>query len=427
MPCPSVREEDAMLEAYFVAPKTLRRLRSGPFGPYIDGFAEELEARNYSAWTARTYLRAVAHLERFTQLRGIAIEEVTEGTLESYCRHLPRCRCPRPFSGKVNPHAFCGAKRFVEHLRRAGVVPNAVREGPTEVEPPLVGSFGDWLEQHRGVSAPTRRQHCLRAAEIARVLGEDPSRYDVSGIREVFAQRLRTPSTRSSAQRVSASLRAFLRYLSAQGLCRAGLDRAVPVIAGWRLARLPRCLSTAEVARLLAVCKGDSLQRMRDRAILLLLIRLGLRAGDVAELRLADIDWEDGSLVVSGKSRREARLPLTQEVGDALFCYIERRPAADTDGVFLRLIAPIREFARGDAVSSVVKRAMRRAGVTSPAPGAHVLRHTAAREMLRQGVSLHQIGSLLRHRSVETTAYYYAKVDVTLLNRVAQPWPGELS
>jgi integrase len=163
--------------------------------------------------------------------------------------------------------------------------------------------------------------------------------------------------------------------------------------------------------------------RIRDRAIILLLVRLGLRAGDVAELRLTDIDWKDGSLVVSGKSRREVRLPLPQEVGDAMLSYLECRPAANTDRIFLRVIAPIDPFRQGDTVSSVVKRAMRRAGVTAPATGAHVLRHTAAREMLRQGVSLYEIGSLLRHRSIETTAYYYAKVDRDLLERVAQPWP----
>jgi site-specific recombinase XerD len=414
-----------MLDAYLVAPKTLKRLRRGATGPYLDGFAEELGEGGYSAWTVRVYLRAVSHLERFIRLRGIVLEDVTEVTLESYRRHLRRCACPRPYSGKVNPHAFCGAKLFVERLRRVGVVVGAVGK-PARVGPPLVEAFGHWLQQHRGLSASTRRQHCLRAAECMKGLGEDPSRYDARSIRGFFVRRIRAAKSRSAAQGLSATLKAFLRYLIAQGLCRTDLDQAVPALAGWRLASLPRCLSVSEIARILAVCEGNSLQRIRDRAILLLLIRLGLRAGDVAGLRLVDIDWEDGSLVVSGKSRREARLPLPQEVGDALLRYVESRPAAGPDRVFLRLIAPIRALRRGDAVSAVVKRAMRRAGVTTPFPGAHVLRHTAAREMLRQGVSLHEISSLLRHRSIETTAYYYAKVDVTHLKKVAQPWPEVL-
>lgn len=364
-----------MLDSYFVAPKTLRRLRNGTFGPYLDGFAEELKERGYSRWTAVTYLRSAAHLGRFVELQAIALETVSEATLDSYRQHLLRCRCPRPFSGKVNPHAFCGAKLFVDHLRRVGVVAGAVAK-QTASDPPLIDSFGHWLQQHRGVSAHTRRQHCRRASDFLRCLGDDLSCYDARRIREFFIMRHRTSSKRS-AQALAASLRAFLRFLIVQGLCRTGLDQAVPAVAGWRLASLPRGLPASEVAQLLAVCSGESVARIRDRVIILLLVRLGLRAGDVAELRLTDIDWKDSSLVVSGKSRREVRLPLPQEVGDALLTYLECRPAANTDRVFLRVIAPIGPFRRGDSVSSIVKRVMRRAGVTAPATGAHVLRHTA--------------------------------------------------
>ncbi|MCP4202766.1 MAG: tyrosine-type recombinase/integrase [bacterium] len=413
-----------MLDSYFVAPKTLRRLRNGTFGPYLDDFAEELKEKGYSRWTALTYLRSAAHLGHFVERQAIALEGVSDVTLDSYRQHLLRCRCPRPFSGKVNPHAFCGAKLFVDHLREVGVIAGGIAK-QAEPDPPLIDSFGHWLQRHRGVSAHTRRQHCRRAADFQRCLGDDPSLYDARGIREFFAMRHRTSSQRS-AQALAASLRAFLRFLIVQGLCRTGLEPAVPTLAGWRLASLPRGLSASEVAQLLAACDGESVARIRDRAIILLLVRLGLRAGDVAELRLTDIDWKDGSLVVSGKSRREVRLPLPQEVGDALLSYLERRPAANTDRAFLRVIAPIGPFRRGDAVSSVVKSVMRRAGVTAPVTGAHVLRHTAAREMLRQGVSLYEIGSLLRHSSIETTAHYYAKVDRDLLESVAQPWPEML-
>lgn len=415
---------DATLDSYFVAPKTLRRLRSGTFGPFLDDFAGELKGRGYSRWTTLTYLRSAAHLGRFVELQAVALEAVSERTLDSFRQHLRRCRCPRPFSGKVNPHAFCGAKLFVEHLRGVGVIADIV-ETQAKSDPPLIASFGHWLQHHRGVSTHTRRQHCRRAADLLDGLGDDPRRYDAQGIREFFVACHRASNNRS-ARALATSLRAFLRYLIVQGLCRAGLDQAVPVLAGWRLAGLPRGLSSAEVARLLAACDGESVARIRDRTIILLLVRLGLRAGDVAKLRLTDIDWKDGSFVVSGKSKMEVRLPLSQEVGDALLNYLKRRPAANTDRVFLRVTAPIGPFRRGDSVSSVVKSAMRRAGVTAPATGAHVLRHTAAREMLRQGVSLYEIGSLLRHRSIETTAYYYAKVDLDLLRRVAQPWPEVL-
>jgi integrase len=155
-----------------------------------------------------------------------------------------------------------------------------------------------------------------------------------------------------------------------------------------------------------------------------MLSRLGLRAGDIAQLRFSDIDWKNGTLQVMGKGRYQVRLPLPQDVGDALFRYLKRRPRVNhTDRIFLRGIAPFKPFSSGDGVSSVVKRALKRAGVESPACGAHLLRHTAASEMLRHGVPLDQIGLVLRHRSIDMTAYY-AKVDFALLQQVAQPWPG---
>ena len=178
--------------------------------------------------------------------------------------------------------------------------------------------------------------------------------------------------------------------------------------------------------RLIVACDGEVVAHRRDRAIVLLLARLGLRAGDVAQLRLDDIEWETGSLRVSGKSRYEVRLPLPQDVGDAIAAYLAcRTSTCPSNHVFLRNIAPFRPFRDGSGISSVVKYLMRRAGIVTPVKGAHVLRHTAATEMLRHGVPLEKIGLVLRHRGIDTTAHY-AKVDVTLLKQIAQPWPGVL-
>ena len=162
----------------------------------------------------------------------------------------------------------------------------------------------------------------------------------------------------------------------------------------------------------------------RNRAILLLLARLGLRAGDIVKLSLRDIDWKGAWLYVSGKGRRQTRLPLTQEVGDAIIDYIQYgRPQTETDVLFLRSRAPFFAFSSPVAVSHIVARAMRRAGVTCRVRGAaHVLRHSVATSMLRQGASLQDIASILRHRSIETTEIY-AKVDVATLRQIAQPWP----
>jgi len=226
-----------------------------------------------------------------------------------------------------------------------------------------------------------------------------------------------------TTQALITSLRAFLRFLNFRGESRDDLALAIPAVAHWRLARLPRCLSAEDVGRLVAVCDGTDLRRLRDRAIILMLVRLGLRSGDVARLRLGDIDWNSGTLQVIGKGRCQVRLPLPQDVGDPLLRYLECRPAnIGTDHVFVRSNAPCRPFASGDGVSSVVKHALKRANIDAPAKGAHLLRHTAVTEMLRSGVPLDQAGLVLRHRSIDMTAYY-AKVDVALLKQIAQPWP----
>jgi integrase len=237
-----------------------------------------------------------------------------------------------------------------------------------------------------------------------------------------YARILWNASIGAAAARLKSWSRA-LRFLSVHGQCQADLDQAVPAFASWRLAELPRYLTADQVDHLIAACDGGSPQRRRDRAIILLLVRLGLRAGDVARLRIADVEWEAGTLRVSGKGRYQVRLPLPQDVGEAIIGYLECRPqVCDNDYIFVRNMAPVRAFVRGDGVSSVVRRVMKRAGVVTPVKGAHTLRHTAATEMLRHGVPLDQIGLVLRHRGIDTTAYY-AKADVNLLKQIAQPWP----
>ncbi|HXX65047.1 MAG TPA: tyrosine-type recombinase/integrase [Bacteroidota bacterium] len=215
----------------------------------------------------------------------------------------------------------------------------------------------------------------------------------------------------------------FLRFLISEGKCAASLEAAIPVLAHWRLSSLPRYLPQEDVERVIDSCDRSTPVGRRDYAILLLLARLGLRAGDILRLRLADIDWKEAVVRVSGKGRRETRLPLTQEVGDAIVNYLKTdRPQADADAMFPRLRAPFRVLASPAAVSNIVTRAMCRAGVSCSGGAAHVLRHSAATAMLRHGASLQDIANVLRHRSIVTTETY-AKVDVTALKRIAQAWP----
>lgn len=286
-----------------------------------------------------------------------------------------------------------------------------------------MNGFYHWLVCHRGASERTVSRYGAVAVEVLDALGDNPAKYDAKRVRTFLLKRSRRRGV-GGTRAILSAVRMFLRYLAAEKECAPGLDAAVPAIAGWRLATLPHSLSMEQVANLLAVCDSSSVMGLRDRAVILLLSRLGLRASDVSALRLADIDWCDGSVLVRGKTRREARLPLPQEVGDAILAYLDRRPRTGNAYVFLSSVVPLRPLpAKG--LSQIVTRAMHRAGVTASSYGAHILRHTAATEMLRRGASLYEIGSVLRHQSVDMSAHY-AKIDMKLLKQVVQPWPEVL-
>jgi len=415
-----------MLETYFSAQKTLARLRTGPSGPYIDGFADALEQDGYSPASAVRYLRAAAHFGHFLQRHRRTWAEVDVGLLKAFRFHLPRCHCPLSNGGRVNHHVFFGAQRFHTHLCRTRVCRAQPERSKPNAEPPLIASFREWFQKHRGATAPTIGHYCRGVTDLFNSLGDDFSQWDTGRIRTFVFDRAKQ-SGPSTTEHLITAIRAFLRFLSFRGLCQINLDQAVPAVAHWRLASLPACLTAEEVERVIATCDGSSVRCLRDRAILLLLVRLGLRASDVARLRLTDVEWERGTLRVMGKGRYEVRLPLPQDAGDALLRYLVARPElAPTDHVFLRQIAPFKPFVSNHCVSGVVKRALKKAGVHSAAKGAHLLRHTAATEMLRQGVPLDRIGLVLRHRSLDVTAHY-AKVDIGLLKQVAQPWPEVFS
>jgi len=178
----------------------------------------------------------------------------------------------------------------------------------------------------------------------------------------------------------------------------------------------------------IASCDGSHRKEVRDRAILLLLARLGLRAGDIVAMRINDLDWEKGSLRVRGKGHKEVRLPLPQDAGEAVAEYLlSGRPSSDHERLFLCTNAPVRPLATSSVVSAIVRIALERARITDPpSKGAHLLRHSAATMMLRSGASLDAVAAVLRHESPDMTAHY-AKVDLALLERVAQPWPKDAS
>ncbi|WP_375784916.1 tyrosine-type recombinase/integrase [Bradyrhizobium sp. Pha-3] len=314
-------------------------------------------------------------------------------------------------------------RRFVEFLGERGIV----QRKPKLAIPTLdrwVVEFQDWLRQHRGVTELTIDRHGRMVMRLLPALGSKPRSWNAQLIRDVIIAETKRVSL-AYVKTMTMALRGYLRFLTARGVCRAGLDHAVPIIPQWRLSSLPRYISSSDVETLIATCDQTTATGVRDRAILLLLARLGLRAGDILSLRLTDIDWQQATLSVRGKGRRETRLPLPQDAGDALLAYLDQaRPHVADVRIFFMSNAPIRPLTGSSAVSDVVRGAIRKAGIPAPSNGANLLRHSAATAMLRGGATLDTVGAVLRHRSPDMTAHY-AKVDVTMLLQIAQPWPGD--
>ncbi len=409
-----------MLEQFFDSSLRVKALRNGPIAALLDGFARELSRSGYSKTIARWRIRAAEHFLYWADKDGIAQSSFNQELVARFAEHLRRCRCPGYSRKRLN--FLRGVRSFVGHVCGAGVDIGRARE-PAPQDPILLARFRAWMREQRGTTDRTLSDYSIHLRELLKRIGDDLARLDAPGLREFVLEQ----SHKRGWARVkicTAAVRMFLRFLIAEDKCAAGLDAAIPVVAHWRLSSLPRYLQPEEVEHVIASCDLSSPVGKRDRAILLLLARLGLRAGDVAQLRLDDIDWKGAWICVSGKRRNKTRLPLTQELGQALVDYLQHgRPQSDAEVVFVRSCAPFRAFAGSTAISNMVERAMRHAGVTSPSRGAaHVLRHSAATSMLRQGASLQDIATILRHRSIKTTEIY-AKVDVTNLQQIAQPWP----
>ena len=412
-----------MIAKYFRWNQSVTRLLATPAGPYLSALAQKLEVEGFSYWILRQRVRGAAHFSRWNQCQERSIEQLHENLFKDFDAHLGKCRCQRPLRSfryeKVR--VLAGARELVEHLRDCGVVTSSPPSEEDPKPPVLVAGFCHWMRNQRGTKENTLTRYSIVIKDVLGELGTDPSLYDAESIRTFILSRTKGRS-RGTAKEVVSVMRMFLRYLIAQGRCRTGMDDAVPTIAMWRLSALPRYLPSADVERVIATCNRDTAVGLRDRAAILLLARLGLRAGDILNMHLGDIDWTHATVRVSGKSRYEVKLPLTQEVGDAVLDYLRRgRPPVQDTHLFIRMQAPWRSL-RVSAVSAIVARAIARAGVEAPFRGAHVLRHSAATGMLRQGATLQQVGAVLRHKYLDTTAHY-AKVDVQRLRDIALPWP----
>jgi site-specific recombinase XerD len=278
------------------------------------------------------------------------------------------------------------------------------------------------MRQHRGSAERTLADYRpLSIAFVQSRRGQRWDRLDAKTVRSYVIDECKklTPARRLVFVR---ALRMFMRFLVSTGRCRSHLDRSVPSMPHWRLATLPRYVDEGVIERLIASRSTKTVTGIRDRAVLLLLARLALRAGDVRGLCLSDIDWARGQLRVVGKLRRPTWLPMPQDVGDSILAYLRVRPRCRHDQVFLCIKAPHRPLG-STGVGSICQRAIDELGVEAPNKGAHLFRHSVAASLVRHGATLDDVGRLLRHASRESTAVY-AKVAIGALRRIAQPWPG---
>lgn len=387
----------------------------GPLVPFVSGFRAELEAQGYRRGPVSDQLRLMAHVSRWLAGRGLDVVDLTPARIDEFLR-------ARRVEGYTLWRSAKGLAPLLVYLRGLGVLP-APEPAASSPASDLVERYQAYLVEERGLASGTVVGYLHVAGLFLATRPEVPGLgLEALTPGEVieFVVAECSQRSRGSAKYVVGGLRALFRYCYLEGLTIRPLAEAVPAVANWRLTTLPKSLSPDEVAALLASCDRRTTFGRRDFAVLTLLARLGLRAGEVAGLCLEDVDWRRGELVVRGKGPKEERLPLPADVGEAIAGWLQRgRPRCTAREVFTRVRAPHRRLTPG-GISAIVRAACARAGVVEV--NAHRLRHTAATEMLRAGAGLDEIGQVLRHRSVLSTAIY-AKVDRVALRTLAKPWP----
>ncbi len=390
-----------------------------PLAPHADGFREELAHQGYTPHSASYHLQLMAHVSRWLVAKSLDANTLSDARVEDFLAH----RRAQGYTQWLSPRATAP---LLAYLRQIGVTPDALPAQASTPADVLFEHYDAYLVAERGLSKATIDSYLHVARLFLKRLPD--TQLDLAGIRAAQVTKfvLAECAARSvgSSKYIVCGLRALLRFLYSSGRIDAALDAAVPTVAGWRLSELPKALSSANVDALLASCDRRTNAGRRDFAVLNVLVRLGLRAGEVAALQLDDIDWSSGEVVVRGKAQRVELLPLPVDVGEAIVGWLRRgRPRTECRQVFIRVRAAHTALAAG-GVSAIVRAACKRAGLVEA--GAHRLRHTAATEMLHAGASLSEVGQVLRHTSALTTAIY-AKVDRDRLRDVTRPWPGEVS
>jgi site-specific recombinase XerD len=408
-----------VINQLFTFSKTIERLRQGPLSEHLDAYATAVAAQGYGHTSIRAQIVVIADFSRWLRQEQMDVQTLGNQAVDRFLRLRRRQQRVRRGDPKT-------LQRLLTFLRQIGIAkpePSVADNAQTRI----VSEFRCYLLQERGLSPATLLNYVPVVEQFLaeRFHGGSPNfallrAPHATGFVMRHARRL---SPLRAGLMVTA-LRSFFRYLHHRGAIATDLAGCVPTVPNWSLSTLPRFLPAATVERILKCCDRKTSVGRRNHAILLLLARLGLRAGEVVGLNLDDIDWSTGQIAIRGKGGKSAQLPLAADVGAALAAYLRHdRPQSTTRSVFIRHRAPLVGFGNSSTISSLVRRALEHAGVESPHKGAHVLRHSLATSLLRQGGSLDEIGELLRHQSPNTTAIY-AKVDVTALHTLALPWLG---
>jgi integrase/recombinase XerD len=399
----------------------LSRPPEGPLAAQIPAFAQWVREQGYARYSRYRHVLLAASFSYWLTQQGVALRRIRSDHVPRYLRH--RARRVRACRGDG-----AALRHLLEFLRCEGVIVaeriSAPRLTPAER---CAHAYAQYLRDARALASATIGNYVpfireflttrfgVKAVSLSRLNAGDVVR---------FVQRQAPQLHLKRAKLLTSALRSFLHYARYCGEVTIDLAAAVPIVANWSMPSIPRAIGADQVRQLLASIDRRTVTGRRDYAIVLLLARLGLRAGEVAFLELDDIDWDAGAVSVRGKGDQRTALPLPAAVGTAIAAYLRHgRQRSTSRRVFLRSKAPVRGFLSQCAIGSIIRHALQRTGIEAPTTGAHQFRHALATQMLRRGASLTEIGEVLRHRSLQTTTIY-AKVDLTALRTLALPWPG---
>ena len=404
----------------FTELNSIRGLDDGIFGPCVRPYIAQLQQQGYCSKTVRMHLCLFANFSRWLTRKRRSLCDVNEKLIDCFLQnHL----CRQTWRAGERP----ALHRLLNILRKARITPPAKTIPPTPAQR-LAADYRRYLSAERGCASCTLENYGRHIDRfVAERFGIGPLKPARILARDVvaFVQREAQQHSRGRILQVVTALRSFLRFMHYRGHIASDLAQAVPTVAHWRTAGLPKHLPPEAVQKVLDSCDQTTAVGRRNYAILLLMARLGLRAGEVIALQLDDIDWENAQLTIrSKKGRGWARLPLPADVGKSVAFYLEHdRPSCSCRTVFIRMFAPYQRLSNSSVISVLTRNSLEKAGVDSARKGAHLFRHSLATMMLRRGASLEEIGQVLRHKDPDTTAIY-AKVDLDALRPLAIAWPG---